>query len=70
MYAYAPEVRAAFILGINRCAVLQELLDAPFVTLADSIVELCPAWVKNVKNVHASCMCTLMQLQWFGKSVA
>ena len=67
MYAYAPKVRAAVILGINRCAVLQELLDAPFVTLADSIVELCPAWVKNV---HASCMCTLMQLQWFGKSVA
>ena len=47
MYAYAPKVRAAFILGINRCAVLQELLDALFVTLADSIVELCPAWVEE-----------------------
>ena len=67
MYAYTPEVRAAFILGINRCAVLQELLDTLFVALANSIVELCLAWVKNV---HASCMCTLVQLQWNDKSVA
>lgn len=34
---------AAFILGINRCAVVQELLDTLFVALANSIVELCLA---------------------------